>query len=124
MNEEYHSEVDDTLKCSDEYSAKCRSIIGCCIWIIVLGRFDIAFSTSAMSIYNMASREGYLKGVKRILAYLNTFPKGTVMIETSYTNHSEYFIVDLPNWKDFYPDAEEEIPFDLPTSKGPHQNYG
>jgi hypothetical protein len=26
---------------------------------------------------------------------------------------------DLPNWKDFYPDVKEVIPFDLPMSKGP-----
>jgi hypothetical protein len=37
----------------------------------------------------------------------------------SYPNHSEYLVDDLPNWKDFYPDAEEEIPTDLPMSKGP-----
>jgi Reverse transcriptase (RNA-dependent DNA polymerase) len=119
MSEGYHPEVDNTPLCTDEDSAKYRSIIGCCIWIIVLGRFDIAYATSAMSRFNMAPREGHLKAVKRILAYLKTFPKGTVIIDTSYPNHSEYLVDDLPNWKDFYPDAEEEIPTDLPKSKGP-----
>jgi hypothetical protein len=56
----------------------------------------------------MAPREGHLKAVKRILAYLKTFPKGRVIIDTSYLNHSEYLVYDLPNRKDFYPDAEEE----------------
>jgi hypothetical protein len=33
-------------------------------WIIVLGRFDIAYATSAMSRFNMLPREGHLKAVK------------------------------------------------------------
>ena len=37
----------------------------------------------------------------------------------SYPDHSIYHIEDHPNWKDFYPDAEKEIPNDIPMSKGP-----
>jgi hypothetical protein len=61
----------------------------------------------------MSPREGYLKAVKRILDYLKTFPKGRLIIDTSYPDHSVYPVEDHPNWKDFYPDAEEEIPNDL-----------
>jgi hypothetical protein len=49
MSEEYHPEVDDSPLCTEDDSAKYRSIIGSCIWIIVLGRFDIAYATSDMS---------------------------------------------------------------------------
>jgi hypothetical protein len=72
MSEGYHPEVDDSPLCTEDDSAKYRSIIGCCIWIIVLGRFDIAYATSAMSRFNMLPREGHLKAVKRILSYLKT----------------------------------------------------
>jgi hypothetical protein len=48
MSEGYHPGVDDTPICTVEDSAKYRSIIVCCIWIIVLGRFDIAYAASAM----------------------------------------------------------------------------
>jgi hypothetical protein len=73
LSEGYHPEVDDTPLCTGEVSAQYGSIKGCCIWIIVLGRFDIAYVTSAMSRFNMAPREGHLKAVRRILAYLKTF---------------------------------------------------
>jgi hypothetical protein len=55
MSEErgYHPEVDDSPLCTEDDSAKYRSIIGFCIWIIVLGRFDIAYATSAMSRFNI-----------------------------------------------------------------------
>jgi hypothetical protein len=44
----------------EDYSAKYRSMISNCIWIFVLGRFDIAYDTSAMSRFNMISKEGHL----------------------------------------------------------------
>jgi hypothetical protein len=79
MSGGYHPEVDDKPLCSNDNSAKYRFIIGCFICIIVLGRFDIAYDISAMSRFNMSPREGYLKDVKRILAYLKTFPKGRLL---------------------------------------------
>jgi hypothetical protein len=72
-----------------------------------------------MSRFNMTPREGHLKAVKRILLYLKTFPKGRLIIDTAYPDNSIYPVEDHPNWKDFYADAEEEIPNDLPVSKGP-----
>jgi hypothetical protein len=117
MSEGYHPEVDDSALCTEDDSAKYRSIIGCCIWIIILGRFDIAYATSAMSRINMLLREEHLKAVKRILSYLKTFPKGRVIIDTSYPDHSVYPVEDHSNWMD--PDAIEEIPKDLPPEKGP-----
>jgi hypothetical protein len=115
----YHPEVDDLPLCTEDDSAKYRSIVGCCICIIVLGRFDIAYATSAMSRFNMSPREGHLKAVKRILSHLETFPNGRVIIDTSYPDHSVYPVEYYSNRMKFYPDAGEEIPKDLPPEKGP-----
>jgi hypothetical protein len=119
MNEGYHPEIDDLLLCTEYESPKYRSIIGCCIWIIVLGRFDIAYATSAMSSFNILPREGHLKADQRILSYLKTFPKGRVLIETSYPDHSMYPAEDHSNWMEFYPDAGQQIPKDLPPEERP-----
>jgi hypothetical protein len=83
MSEGYRPEIDDLPLYTEYDCAKYRSIIGCCIWIIVLGRFVIAYATSAMSRFNMLPREGHLKAVKRILSYLKKFPKGRVIIDNS-----------------------------------------
>jgi hypothetical protein len=119
MSEGYHPEVDDSPLWTEDDSAKYRSIIGCCIWIIVLGRFDIAYATSDMSRLNMLPREGHLKAVKRILFYLKTFPKWRVIIDISYPNHYVYPVEDHSNWMEFYPDASEVIPKYLPPERGP-----
>jgi hypothetical protein len=94
-------------------------IIGCCIWIIVLGISDKAYPTSVMTRFNMAPREGHLKAIKKILDYLKTFLKGRIIIETSYTSPSEELLDDLTNCKDLYPDTEEEIPKGLLILKEP-----
>jgi hypothetical protein len=88
MSERYYPDIDDSTLCTEDDSAKYRSIIVCCILIIVLGRFDIAYATFAMSRFNMLPREGHLIVVKRILPYLKTIPKKRVIIETSYPDHS------------------------------------
>jgi hypothetical protein len=67
----------------------------------------------------MLPREGHLKAVKRILPDLKTFPKGRVIIDTPYAGHSVYPVEYHSNWTEFYPDANEEIPKDLPPEKGP-----
>jgi hypothetical protein len=66
----------------------------------------------------MLPREGHLKAIKRILSYLKIFPRGREIIDTSYPDHSMYPVEDHPNWMEFYPDASEEIPKDLPPEKG------
>jgi hypothetical protein len=119
MSEGYNPEVDVSPLCTEYDSAKYRSIVGCCICITVLGRFDVEYATSAMSRFNILPREGHLKAVKRILSYLKTFPKGRVIIDTSYPDHSVYPVEDYSNWMEFYPDDSEDIPKDLPPEKGP-----
>jgi hypothetical protein len=67
----------------------------------------------------MLPREGHLKAVKRILSYLKTFPKTRLIIDTSYPDHYVYPVEAHSNCMEFYPDAIEEIPKDLPPEKGP-----
>ena len=118
MAEDYHPELDDSPLLDDLDIAKYRSIIGSANWIITLGRFDINYATSALSRFNMAPREGHLKAAKRILGYLKTYSKGRIIFDTNYPYHSQFPTTDHPNWKEFYPDAEEEVPLDIPVTKG------
>jgi hypothetical protein len=53
------------------------------------------------------------------LSYPKTFPKGTVIIDTSYPDYSMYPVEYHSNRMEFYPDAGEDIPKDLPPEKGP-----
>jgi hypothetical protein len=116
VSEGYHPKIDNSPLCTEEDSAKYRSMIGCCILMIVLVRFDIVYASSDMIRISMLPRKGNLKAAKRVLLYLKTFPKRRIIFDTTYPDHSVYPIEDRLNWREFYPDSEEEIPNDLPTS--------
>jgi hypothetical protein len=54
----------------------------------VLGRFNIAHATSSMRRFNISPREGHLKAAKIILACLKIFPKGRLIVDSKFANHS------------------------------------
>ena len=67
----------------------------------------------------MAPREGHMKAVFRILGYLSKHENGKIIIDPG-----EPFIRKEANistgfdWSEFYPDAKEYIPPDIPKQLG------
>ena len=116
MAEDYHPEIDESPELTSDEASKYRSIIGSLNWIVTLGRFDVHYATSVLSRYGMCPREGHRKGALRVLSYLKTFPNGRIIFDTALppaepSSTGEY------NWDEFYPDAREEIPHDMPPPK-------
>ena len=68
----------------------------------------------------MAPREGDLKAMIRVMSYLKTFSKGRILLDNKYPDHSIYKLEDHDSWSDSYPDAEEEIPSNMPEPKSKH----
>ena len=52
------------------------------------------------------------------MGYLKAFNKGRVIYDINHPDHAKYPIEDHDNWSEFYPDAVEELPPDMPSSKG------
>lgn len=71
-----------------------------------------------MSRFSMAPREGHLDAMKRVFGYLMKFPKGKIVVNLNYHDHSGITVKDFDNWKDFYPDAGQELPPDMPDAFG------
>jgi hypothetical protein len=88
MGERYHLDTDDLPLCTEDGSSKYRSMIGCCVWITALERFDTAYAISATIRFNMSPRAGHLKAIERIFSYLKTFTKGRLIIDSKYPDHS------------------------------------
>jgi hypothetical protein len=118
MSDQYHPETDDTPLLDDRGAAIYRGLIGSANWAVTLGRFDIQYATQMMSRFSMAPREGHLAAMKRVFGYLKKFPKGKIVVDPNYRDHSEFTVKSFDNWKDFYPDACEELPPDMPTAFG------
>jgi hypothetical protein len=57
----------------------------------------------------MAPREGHFKAMKRILGYLRKYTKGRILIlDLGFFDHKEHQSNNFDNWREFFPDAEEE----------------
>jgi len=117
MAEQAHPELDDTPFLSDDDASRYRSIIGSLNWLINLGRFDVHYATMSLSRFNVAPRQGHLTAALRVLSYVKNYPKGKIIIDGSYPSHVDREYQDHSNWKEFYPDAKEDISFKCPTPK-------
>jgi hypothetical protein len=113
MIETYHPESDDTALLGPEDTTKFRAMLGSANWTVTLGRFDIAYATSTLARYSIAPREGHLIAMKRVFGYLRMFPKGELMINPKPFDHPKPKPPE-ESWKEYYPDAEEELPPDRP----------
>jgi hypothetical protein len=119
MDPNYHPKLDETPLMNPEMTSKYRSVTGSLNWVLTLGRFDIAYALSTLSRYNMAPREGHSEALKRILGYLSHRDQGQLIIDSSVAPIWKKAIVSRGHlWTEFYPDASEDIPQDMPRPMG------
>ena len=84
MSDEYHPETDDTPLLDARGGSLYRSLLAVPTGPSHLAVFDIQYATQTLSQYSMAPREGHLHAMKRVLGYLKKFPKGKIMVDSSY----------------------------------------
>ena len=117
--ENYHAELDQTELCTPLLASKYRSLIGSANWVVTLGRFDIAFATATLARYCMAPRIGHYEAAQRIFGYLKNFNKGQLFIDPSKNVQRQLGEKrSMESWEEFYPDAEEDIPPNMPEPCG------
>ena len=86
---------------------------------MTLGRFDIAFATATLARYCMAPRIGHYEAAQRIFGYLKNFNKGQLFIDPSKNVQRQLGEKrSMESWEEFYPDAEEDIPPNMPEPCG------
>ena len=86
-------------------------------WMVELGRIDIATEVSMLAAYSAAPRQGHLAAVLHVFAYLKKHPRSKLVLDPKYVDHDPHTEHD---WKDFYGDAKEIIPDDMPDPLGMH----
>jgi hypothetical protein len=116
---QYYPECNDTPLLDNSGAVIYQGLIGSANWAITLGCFDIQYATQIMSHFSMAPQQGHLDAMKRVFGYLKKFQKGKIVIvDSSYCDHSIFKIMNYDNWMEFYPDAIEELPHNIPTPFG------
>ena len=116
MHEGSHPEMDESDYLPPEMATKFRAVIGSLNWVGILGRFDVLYATNTLARFSMAPRLGHLESSKRILGYLKKYPRHRILLnpnpidlKSAMEKYKEY-----DGWREFYPEAQEGIPDDLP----------
>jgi hypothetical protein len=117
MDPTYHPETDETDRLDNATSSLYRGLIGSANWMVTLGRFDIAYAVNTMSRHSISPRKGHLEATKRIFGYMKKFPHGQILVDPTPPDTDNFTMLEH-NWKEFYPDAIEELPPDMPKPKG------
>ena len=90
MSDAYHLELDESPLLNPTDASKHHALIGPANWVILLGRFDIAYATNTLAKYSMQPREGHLKALTRLFGYLKRFTKGKIVIDQFHWIFPQY----------------------------------
>jgi hypothetical protein len=119
MLEGSHPESETSQILDNDRATQYRAIIGSLNWVVTLGRFDVMYATNTLARFSMMPRLGHLEATKRILGYLKKYPHHRIPMNPNcidLTSTLEKY-TEYDGWREFYPEAIEEIPVDMPLPR-------
>ena len=111
----YRPEMDITPTLDKEGTNRFQQLIGILRWSIELGRIDILTEVRCLSQHLAEPRDGHLIAVYKIFKYLDACLKkdiGRIVFDGKFKLVTNVTFNDThrDEWKDFYSDAEEQLP--------------
>ena len=113
----YRPEIDQSVELNPERQNYFQGLIGVLRWICELGRVDILMPVSMLSRYLVAARVGHLDQVFHMFAYLKRYETSTMVFDDTEPEFDERRFKEC-DWSEYYPDATEAVPSDMPTPRG------
>ena len=113
----YKPEMDCTAELKAAGTQRFQEIIGSLRWAIEIGRVDILLEASLLSKHLALPREGHLEQALHIVGYIKSHKKLRLMFDPAYPKVKEKWFQTY-DWHDFYRDAEENIPPNMPEARG------
>jgi hypothetical protein len=113
----YNPDTDDSDILDPDRASFYMHLIGCMRWMTEIGRIDIATEVSLLSSYLAQPREGHLEAALHIMGYLKLKHNSRLIFDPTYPtiDMNQFPTYD---WTEFYGDASEAIPPDMPTPLG------
>ncbi len=108
-----HPELDDSKVLNDDGHRKFQMLMGILVWVVTIGRIDVAHSASSLSCFTMCPQEGHQERALQVFGYLKKRPNRRLVVDSRdliYTGGED--TLDLDFTKELeknYPDAFEEI---------------
>ena len=119
MTTEYIPELDGTPELDAKYLQRYQELIGILRWATEIGRVDVLLETSLLSQYQASPRQGHLEQILRIFGYLKRKPKVSIYMDPALpVIDYSLFRTKAEDFKEYYRDACEELPHDMPKPRG------
>ena len=115
----YRPEQDTSPELKADGMTYFQELIGVLRWAVELGRVDILLEVSLLSSHLALPREGHLEQIMHIFGYLKSHKKMRIMFDPDHPRISPNRFKSY-DWFDFYRDAEECIPPNMPEARGLH----
>ena len=113
----YHPSEDTSAELEPEGIQVYQELIGVLRWAVEIGRIDILLEVSLLSSHLALPREGHLNQVYHIFGYLKASPRRRLFFDPTDPSVSESRFHRF-EWEDFYRDAKEPTPIDMPPPRG------
>ena len=94
-----------------------QELIGQLRWAIEIGRVDILLEVSLLSQHLALPREGHLEQALHVMGYLKVHTKLRLMFDRGMPQFDTNMFKSY-DWEDFYKDAKEAIPTNMPEPRG------
>ena len=117
MYTDYRPELDVSPFLDARQANYYQELIGILRWAVELGRIDIHTQVAMLSSYLVQPRVGHLDAVFRIFAYLKAHDRSKLVFDASSPDIDERRFTKC-SWTDFYRDAKEAIPPNMPEPRG------
>jgi hypothetical protein len=77
-----HPGIDSSKLLDDEEHQKYQMLIGMLVWVVTIGRIDVAHATSSLSRFTACPRQGHLERLLRVSGYLKKRPNRRIVVDS------------------------------------------
>ena len=117
---DYKLEFDTTLECDQDQTNYFQNLIGVLLWIVELGRIDIAYEVSSLSKFLAKPQTEHIYQALHIFKYLERHIRNKLSFDPLYHNHAHSKDTNktIRDMKEVYVDAIEGLPSNAPKPQG------
>ena len=119
MRDNWKPELDESDFCEVAGNRLYIQLVGILLWIVRLGRVDIAFVISPFSRFSALPRKTHLDELEKIIGFLEKYPDKRLVVNSQpQTFPGRLLSKSRETMQALYPDAEEEIDPQFPRPMG------
>ena len=89
-----HPELDTSKPLDEKAKRLYWSLLGMLQWAVTIGRMDIHTAVMTMGRFRAEPREGHLKRIERIYAFLKYYKSSSIKFRTEMPDYSKYHQID------------------------------